>query len=262
VTDTYTFVNTWDTLLNRSTRLTVRTRQIYADAVRDFLCAINFDPERLTAKQLAAWRDQMIRDGLTAKTVNLKLTAVKRVVGIWARYKHDPRLDFAAGVPPLPAQAPSLPEALTEAEVQKLLVTTEPPRPRPIDYRDRALIQLILGTGIRATEIARLKLKPLRAGRVTLRHVGDVELPTTAHAAALAWSEWLLLQRPRPSTLAGPAFRVLGKTQIDGTVRVGEGMDATAIYHAIRDRANAIGLVAHPAALRQTYLAAWRLKAK
>jgi len=100
-------------------------------------------------------------------------------------------VDAAAEVPGA-RQPQRLPKALSEAEVERLLATTR--GPTAADRRDRALLELLYGTGARISEVVGLDLADLagRDGLVRLYGKGSKErLVPLGGCAAEALARWL-----------------------------------------------------------------------
>lgn len=82
----------------------------------------------------------------------------------------EPRENPLAHFPKLKAQARKLPVVLSEAEIRKLL--DKPPTDTVLGLRDRALLALLYGTGMRATECAQLSEGDLDLEHATVRVTG------------------------------------------------------------------------------------------
>jgi integrase/recombinase XerD len=102
------------------------------------------------------------------------------------RATDDPSADLA------PARVPlRLPKALTEAQVDRILAV---PGATPAGRRDRALLEVLYGTGARISEAVGLDLGDLAPGEglVRLYGKGDKErLVPLGRFAARALAEWL-----------------------------------------------------------------------
>ena len=84
----------------------------------------------------------------------------------------------------LPSIGTPLPKLLTEREVESLLVT--PDVRTPLGFRDRAMLEVLYGAGLRVSEIVSLKLRQVDIGKGMLRVLGkgSVEriIPLGEHA--------------------------------------------------------------------------------
>jgi integrase/recombinase XerD len=90
---------------------------------------------------------------LAAATIAGILGAARRFLRWCFRHGHVLQDLSALIVTPKPER---LPRALSEADVMKLLELG--PRPGPLNARDAALLEVLYGTGLRASELARLQL--------------------------------------------------------------------------------------------------------
>nr|WP_248964929.1 site-specific tyrosine recombinase XerD [Sphaerisporangium perillae] len=79
---------------------------------------------------------------------------------------HDP----AHGVHP-PSRSRSLPKAMGVAEVERLIAAAGP-KDAPLTHRNRALLEVLYGTGARISEAVGLTVDDVEAGRVRLRGKG------------------------------------------------------------------------------------------
>ncbi|MHB1487485.1 MAG: site-specific tyrosine recombinase [Acidimicrobiales bacterium] len=135
--------------------------------------------------------------GMKATSVSRSMAAVRglhRFVLDEQGADHDP----SVGVK-LPRVPMGLPRALTEAEVASVLdaVTGDDARSR----RDRAILEVLYGTGLRISELVGLSLVDLDASAGMLRAFGKgskERLVPLGRCAALALDEWLASPgRPR-----------------------------------------------------------------
>lgn len=179
---------------------TAATRAMYTAEVGFFLlfiAALGLEELRqVQRRHVEAYLAQLDRDGYAATTRRRKLSAVKSFFTWLAQSKiiaADPTADI---IPP--RRQWQSPRVLTQAEYRRLLATVDEPR-------DRALLQLLLQTGIRLAEAHRLNLADVTlpqpvdahsAGRLRLsgRPPADqtVYLNAPACEALAAW----LRQRP------------------------------------------------------------------
>ena len=100
--------------------------------------------------------------------------------------------------PRSPPRGRKLPEVLSYAEVQKLLA--QPRGSEPTDLRDRALLELMYASGLRASETIGLELGDLdlEAGVLRARGKGDKErLVPLGGKAVAAVSVYLRSGRPK-----------------------------------------------------------------
>jgi integrase/recombinase XerD len=128
-------------------------------------------------------------DGLAAASVARALVAVRSL----HRFLHDEGrtpIDPAAGVEQ-PRVPRGLPKALTEEEVGALLAS--PVGDDPIARRDRAMLEVLYGTGVRVSELVGLSLGDVDLDAALLRAFGKgskeriVPIGVPAVRALVAW---------------------------------------------------------------------------
>lgn len=175
------------------------SKRAYEKALVDFLTWYDAQgrPE-LRKAVVQAYRQELVNAGLAPKTVNLRLSAIRKLATEAAdNGLLDPVL--AAGV----ARVKGVRAAgrrsgnwLTREQAQALLDAPDPSTLR--GKRDRALLAVLLGTGLRRDECARLEVSHVqqREGRwVILDLLGKgnkrrtVPLPSWAKAALDVWTE-------------------------------------------------------------------------
>ncbi len=133
---------------------------------------------------------------LAASTVSRKSSALR---GFFAFLHQDGlRADDPAAVLPRPAQRRALPKILSTADVDRLFAVIDArlavAHPAHLDLRLSALIELLYGSGLRATELVSLPRRALNADRpfLILRGKGGrerlVPISDRARAAVAAWS--------------------------------------------------------------------------
>ncbi len=173
------------------------------------------------------------RSQLTGRTRQGLLSPLK----LWFRWlvkRHELLADPAAELE-LPRVQRRLPRAvLTPAEVARLMVT--PPPDTPVGLRDRALLELFYGTGIRRAEALGLIVKDLNLaeGELLIRGKGGRErlVPVTGEALrALA----LYLAQGRP-LLPTPEAPFLFLSSYSGSLKF------TEVYGRVKEYARLAGL--------------------
>jgi integrase/recombinase XerC len=122
----------------------------------------------------------------------------------------------------------------------------------PADLRNRALVELLYGAGLRVGEVASLDVRDvdLRSGDVRVLGKGGKErvvpLPSVAREALCAWLD----SRKAPGILGEPLFIAL-RPRHDGPRRLG----VRDIRRVLRARAKRVGIAdrVHPHRLRHSY---------
>ncbi|HEV8077741.1 MAG TPA: site-specific integrase, partial [Marinobacter sp.] len=111
----------------------------------------------LTAAQrsdLLAWLSSGLASGIKASTAARRLSGIRRFYRYLLRERlvsHDPTLRIDS-----PKLTRPLPDTLTEAEVDALLA--EPDPDVLIELRDKAMLEILYGCGLRVTELTSLRL--------------------------------------------------------------------------------------------------------
>jgi integrase/recombinase XerC len=123
--------------------------------------------ERFRPDQLAEVLTRLARRGLAA-------SSQARAVAAWRTFSHFVAerglATDAAQTLPLPRRPRRLPKTLPAAELNRAL--TALPAGTPVQRRDRALLELLYGSGLRLSEALGLDLSHLDWGDRTLRVVG------------------------------------------------------------------------------------------
>lgn len=134
---------------------------------------------------LLAWMSQGLTDGLKASTAARRLSGIRRFYRFLLRdglIAEDPTLRIDS--PRLPRR---LPDTLTEDDVDALL--TEPDPEIPLELRDRAMLEILYGCGLRVSELTGLTVDQvnLRQGVVRVRGKGDKERLVPLGEEAVDW---------------------------------------------------------------------------
>lgn len=186
------------------------------------------------------------RNGLppAPRSVNRRVIAVKQFfkwLGREGLILYDPAEDLE--LPRLPSELPHT--ILTEDEVWRLL--NAPDLTSPVGYRDRAMLELFFGTGIRSSELMRLSLSDIdhRHRTVLVRQgKGGLDRLVPAPAVALAFVKEYA-ERVRPAFA-----RSLKKD--DGTLFLsytGSRMTPTRLVEVFKRSRKAAGLDKHVTAI-------------
>ncbi|MDD4914369.1 MAG: site-specific tyrosine recombinase XerD [Methylococcales bacterium] len=142
----------------------------------------------------------------------------------------------------------SLPDSLSEADVELLLHT--PNTLQPLGFRDRTMLELLYATGVRVSELVELNFQQLnlRQGCIRISGKGDKERLAPFGEEAMDWLE---------RYIAGARLLILGNRQSDYlfvTAR-GTGMTRQAFWHIIKRYAAQAGIASHlsPHTLRHAF---------
>jgi len=126
-----------------------------------------------------------------------------------------------------PKRPPRFPKALAEADVEALLAA--PDVGTPLGVRDRAMLEVLYATGLRVSELVRLKPAEvsLDMGVVRVFGKGSKERMVPLGEEAIAWLA-RYQREARPALLKGRAARAVFVTAR------GEGMTRQAFWHLIK----------------------------
>jgi integrase/recombinase XerD len=157
--------------------LSPKTLQAYRDTLRRFNdhAAVHWpgrEPDRVTARDVLEYIEYLRRErGNGDAAVNRAVTILKNFFRAMVSMGHmEPRDNPMAHFPKVKKPSRKLPEVLTEQEVPLLLA--QPRKDTIIGLRDCALLTLLYGTGIRASECSGLDEKDLDLVNRTVRVKG------------------------------------------------------------------------------------------
>ena len=229
-------LQTWLRHLEVERRLALRTREVYADALRRLAASARADGVELDAAQphhVRAWMVRAHRGGLAPRSIALMLSAWRGLYRWWGE-QGGVAINPVEGVR-APKQGKPLPKALSVDHA----VALADYRPREGDggdarlaARDHAIVELLYGCGVRVGELVGLDLRPGRDGAGWI-DVGDA----TAH--------------------------VLGKGSKRRSVPVGRAaLEALAAWTALRDGLATPAESALFVSVRGTRLGAGQLRAR
>jgi integrase/recombinase XerD len=158
-----------DSFLALSTaRLAPRTVEAYRRDLAAFAAWLGASPARATPAELAAYVAQLRADGLAATTI------ARRVAALRSFYRHQvllgARPDNPAAELELPRRRRALPRTLSPGEAERLIEAAAGTTPRLL--RDRALVELLYGAGLRVSEAVGLERASVDLEKRLVRCVG------------------------------------------------------------------------------------------
>ncbi len=228
------------------------SKRAYRQALTDFLTWWETEGRPTWSKALLqAYKAKLLADGLAPASINLRLAAIRRLVAEAADNGLIPP-EIAQGM----AKVRGVHTAgtrtgnwLTREQAQALLDAPDPTTLKGL--RDRAILAVLLGCGLRRSEAAALTLEQVqqREGRWVIcdlvgkgRRTRTVPMPSWAKVALDAWVE-------AAGITGGRVFRPVHK----GGFVNGEAMTAQAIADVVREYARALGLTLAAHDLRRTF---------
>jgi integrase/recombinase XerD len=149
----------------------------------------------VTAEELAAWQASLRADGLAGSTIARRTAAAR------AFCKHQQLLGLRADNPAAGLESPKrrrhLPRTLSASEAERLVDAANGVTPRAM--RDRALVELLYGAGLRVSEALGLEKASIDLDERLVRVVGKggkERLVPLGRPAADAVRRYLALGRP------------------------------------------------------------------
>ncbi|WP_100640023.1 site-specific tyrosine recombinase XerD [Marinobacter salexigens] len=195
---------------------------------------------------LLAWMADGFAKGLKTSTAARRLSGIRRFYRFLLReglIAEDPTLRIDS--PRLPRR---LPDSLSEEEVESLLA--EPDPVLPIEQRDKAMLEILYGCGLRVSELTSLRVDQvnLRQGVIRVTGKGDKERLVPLGEEAM---DWLIqyMKEGRPELLRGRACDAL----FPGNRAV--AMTRQTFWHRVRHYAMRTGIRKHlsPHTLRHAF---------
>lgn len=131
-----------------ATRLAAATVDAYRRDLDDAAAFLQASPAKATNERLAEYVASMRARGLASTTI------ARRIAALRAFYRHqiliDARKDNPASELDLPRRTRTLPRTLSPGEAERLIEAATGTTPRAL--RDRALVELLYGAGLRVSE--------------------------------------------------------------------------------------------------------------
>ena len=204
------------------------------------------EPGRVTARHVLEYVNHLRRDRHNGDAaVGRQVTILKNFYRAIVAMGHlEPAANPLAHFPKLKAKPRKLPTVLSAEEVQHLLAS--PPKDIVLGLRDRAILALLYGTGIRASECATLLEKDVDLATGTIRVTGkgghERSIPLNPKVAE-SLQAYRQVRRDVPPR--GAFFRS----------RTGKAMSRGAIYERVRTHARRARIAKRvsPHTLRHTF---------
>ncbi len=192
------------------------TRSNYARDLRQFCDFALVRPDHLDALthiapwQVAAWRDHLHQQGMTASTIRRKLTVLRSLFSFLRTYGYvganAAHSDFVAA-PSVPRDGKTV--GLTPEECRRLL--DAPDAQTPVGIRDRALLAVLAYSACRVGELVKIRVGDYKASGghkiLEIHGKGGKERRAPLHPEAFERLEaWLIVAGVRDDE-CGPMFR-------------------------------------------------------
>jgi integrase/recombinase XerD len=182
-------------LLSLQARRSPRTVDAYRRDLAAFAAFDGGEVGSATTERVEAWVASMRADGLAASTIARRVSAVR------AYFRHlvliGTRAENPAASVQLPRRPRRLPRALSPAETERLIDAATGSAPRAL--RDRALVELLYGAGLRVSEAVGLEKNGVSVEERVVRVMGKgskERLVPLGRPAAEAVRRYLALGRP------------------------------------------------------------------
>lgn len=199
-----------------------RTREAYLGDLTRLSLWLDQQPDQPLLRDasrinLLAWISEGMAAGTRASTAARRLSGLRRFYRFLLRegiIAEDPTLRIDS-----PNQPKRLPDTLSEQDVEQLLA--EPDPTVPIELRDRAMLEILYGCGLRVSELVNLAVDQvnLRQGVVRITGKGDKERLVPMGEEALDWLSRYMreargeLLRQRPADALFPGNRTQAMTR-------------------------------------------------
>jgi integrase/recombinase XerD len=172
----------------------------------DYLAGQGVTPALVTQAHVLAFLRDVREKGLSARSSARALVSVRslfRFLALKGQVNRDPTVNVEA--PKLPR---TLPKSLPYGDVEALL--NAPDTSSPLGVRDRAMLELLYATGLRASELVQLRVTDLdlSVGVLTAFGKGSKERPVPVGRQAVQWVT-RYLEASRPHICSGRASDLL-----------------------------------------------------
>jgi integrase/recombinase XerD len=151
-----------------ATRLAPRTVEAYRRDLADLSAWLESSPADADPERLAAYLASLRAKGLAATTI------ARRVAAFRSFYRHQLllglRTDNPAAELELPRRRRTLPRTLSAGEAERLIEAAKGTTPRSL--RDRALVEMLYGAGLRVSEAVGLERSSVDLERRLVRCMG------------------------------------------------------------------------------------------
>jgi integrase/recombinase XerD len=192
----------------------------------------NISPLSSPTEKMNLFLRGLFREGKSKSTLQRQAAAIRS----WDRYLiAEGKRDQAEGLPILPERERKLPQILSEGEVERLLSHCD--GDKPLDIRDRALMEVAYGCGLRASEICGLEMKDVDLLQGFVRAFGKGEKERTVPLLGKVRERVKrYISEARPRLVKDDAVRNLFLTRNGGVLRRED------VWRVIRKRGTLAGI--------------------
>lgn len=214
--------------------LSTHTIEAYNRDIRLFASTLPTRPELLAVKREDVMKclAQRVTDGSSARSAARLLSALRRFYA-WA-VREGLLTEDPTALVRSPSIGRPLPKVLTESEVRALL--DAPDTATDVGQRDRAMLELLYGCGLRVSELITLKVDQVRAQQGVMRvwGKGNKERMLPMGDVAVHWIN-IYLKEARPALMRG-------KTDSLFLSNRGSAMTRQAFWYRIRAHGVSAGI--------------------
>jgi len=206
-------------------------------------------PDAVTRDDVVSWISQLRDEGLAPKTIERRVAAAKSFHRFLVR--EGVTVNHPTAALPLPRTPARLPVVISIDDVERLL--SQPFPDGPVGYRDRALLEVLYGCGVRASELAGLDLRDVDVAEGLLRVFGKgskERVVPISGAAAAALSDYLAHGRPFLRTKSGAHRQDPDAVFLNAR---GGRLTRVTVHALVRTYGGRVGLKLHPHTLRHSF---------
>jgi integrase/recombinase XerD len=206
-------------------------------------------PDAVKRDDVSAWISHLRAGGLAPRTIERRVAAVKSFHRFLVR--EGVTVNHPTASLPLPRIPDRLPDVVSIDDVERLL--SQPFPDGPAGYRDRALLEVLYGCGVRASELVGLDLRDadLTEGLLRVFGKGSKErVVPVSGAAAAALSDYLAHGRPYLRTKSDARRQDPDAVFLNAR---GGRLTRVTVHTLVRAYGGRVGLKLHPHTLRHSF---------
>jgi len=206
-------------------------------------------PDSITRDDVGAWVTALRATGAAPRTIERRVACIKSFHRFLVR--EGITVSHPTASLPLPRIPDRLPDVVSIDDVDRLL--SQPFPEGPIGYRDRAMLEVLYGCGVRASELTGLDLRDLDLVQGVLRVFGKgskERVVPVAGAAAAALGDYLAHGRSFLKTKSGARRQDPDAVFLNSR---GGRLTRTTVHTMVRSYGGRVGLALHPHTLRHSF---------
>jgi len=204
-------------------------------------------PQGVTKEIVRGYLAHLHECGATSRTIARRIAALRRYF-LWAIRKGIAHVDPTEAVH-TPKTKGRLPRPLDEQTVVSLITCEDPDAPEWRRIRDRAILEILYGSGLRVSEVCSLHLQSVVSDGVTLRVIGKgskERIVPLSEPARDAIKRWISVRREVADESSGHALFLSARGKAVGRRDVARLLDDACARAGISGGT-------HPHALRHSF---------